>query len=162
MQALMRSFSPWLLALLVAAVATSGCAHLLNRPEPPRVTLSGLSLAGADLFEQRYRVRLRVQNPNPEPLPIQGLQYTIFLNDQRFATGVSGESVTVPAFEERVVEVKGTSSMLDLIGQLRSLDAGAIRYRLEGGMRLADRGLRLPFEHKGEVSLYEGGSKGKP
>lgn len=162
MQTLMRFYSPWLLALLVVAMMTSGCAHLLNRPEPPRVTLSGLSLAGADLFEQRYRVRLRVQNPNPEPLPIQGLQYAIFLNDQRFATGVSGKSVTVPAFGERVVEVKGASSMLDLIGQLRSLDAEAIRYRLEGGMRLVDHSLSLPFEHKGEVSLYGGEGKGKP
>ena len=81
------------LALLLLA----GCA-VLSPLERPKVSLAGLSLIDANLFEQRYALKLRVLNPNEVALPIQALTYDLELNDQVFGSGASTAAVTVPAY----------------------------------------------------------------
>lgn len=146
---LLHAFSAIALLLLTA------CATLLEKPEPPRVSLVGLKLVSMDLFEQRYQVRLRVKNPNAVVLPVRGVDFQLDINGRAFADGVSSQSVDVPAYGEQVIALQVSSSLLQVFRQLQSLensDAPGFAYRIDGVVSVGKSGLRLPFEYSGELA----------
>ncbi|MEK6775591.1 MAG: LEA type 2 family protein [bacterium] len=142
--------------LVLLVILVSGCALGLSRTEPPYVTLSGMDVVRADLFEQRFLLRLRMQNPNGFPLPISGMKYALEINNRAFARGVTRKPVTIPAYGEEIVDVEVVSDIGRVIEQFQSLGAGDVRklnYRLSGSASLANRMMSLPFEYKGEIDL---------
>lgn len=141
------------LALLLLA----GCA-VLSPLERPKVSLAGLSLIDANLFEQRYALKLRVLNPNEVALPIQALTYDLELNDQVFGSGASTAAVTVPAYGSELVDVEmisNLSGVLRQIAEYRKSGATTLRYRLKGNVIAGSSNTRLPFEQSGEIGMPE-------
>jgi LEA14-like dessication related protein len=153
-----RAFTAGAAALVLGALTTlPGCTLLrMQSAEPPRVSITSMTLTDLSLFEQRFAVGLRLQNPNEFPLPITGFDYALALNDEPFATGVSDQSVTVPALGEAEVVVHVTSNLLDTLDQFRRWQQNppeVLDYALTGRLSLADVPVRLPFEYTGEVDL---------
>ena len=146
-------------ALLLAVVLglLAGCSMMrLQSAEPPRVTLASLTPVKLSLFEQRFEVGLRLQNPNAFALPIQALDYTLAINGEDFASGMSRTDLRVPAFGEELVTVTVTSDLLNSLDQIRRWQQAppeALDYRLSGRAHLADLPVGLPFEYAGSVSL---------
>ena len=141
--------------LLVGLMACSG---LISKPEPPRVSLVGLSLISVELLEQRYQVSLRVKNPNAFDLPVSGIDFRLDINGQSFADGVSSQSVEVPAYGERVIQLEVSSSLLQVFRQFQSLQESQSRsfeYRISGSMATGRYGGTLPFDYAGELQLSE-------
>lgn len=133
----------------------AGCAMIAGKIDPPAVHIASLSLTGATLFEQQYKLGLRLQNPNDFDLPIEGLSYEIELNDKPFAKGVSSRPVTVPRRGSALLEVEGFSTLGDLLRQYKQLAKGelkGLRYRIRGKLSLQG-GPNVPFERKGEIGL---------
>jgi LEA14-like dessication related protein len=142
--------------LSAASLLVGACASLTGRPQPPRVSLIGLSLVSVGLFEQRYQVRLRLKNPNDFELPVRGMDFRLDINGEAFAEGLSNQSVTVPAFSEEVVELEVSSSLLQVFRQLQSLQqsgAPGLAYRVSGHVAVGSYARRLPFDYSGEFAL---------
>jgi len=132
-----------------------GCATLTAKLAPPQVSLANIKLLDLGLFEQRYKIELRIQNPNSIGLPITGMTYELDINQQRFARGVSNDTVDVPAFGEAIARVVVTSdlgSMLQQLGKLSS-DNQSVHYRLSGSVHLSRAQISLPFNYEGELAL---------
>ncbi len=145
------------LALLLLAGLVA-CSTFPGKPEPPRVNLVGLRLVSVELFEQRYQVRLRVKNPNAFELPIRGIDFQLDINGEAFADGISNQSVTVPAYGERLIALEVSSSLMQVFRQLQSLDSSrspGLKYRIDGSVAIGDSGQRLPFDYSGELVLPE-------
>ena len=139
--------------LLSLVLLLSSCASLV--PPKPEVSLAGVELVQAGLFEQRFALRLRVQNAGGLALPINGLVFEVELNGQPFAHGVSAEPVTVPGPGEAVVTVNAVSNLSSLLRQVRELrDTGGdkLAYRIHGTLDAGPYG-RLPFDHGGDVDM---------
>ena len=142
------------LVTLLFAVILSGCAAMQDSLEAPYVTLTELRMLDMTLFEQRYGMKIRVQNPNPVELPITGMNFQLDINDTELGRGVSDQAVTVPAYGEAVVEIKLTSNLIRIFDQIRGLESGkgqSLRYHLSGGLSLANRMSKLPFDYQGEI-----------
>ena len=139
--------------LLGLVLLLSGCASLV--PPKPEVSLAGVELVQAGLFEQRFALKLRVQNTGSAALALNGLAFEVEMNGQPFARGVNADPVTVPALGEAVLTVNAVSNLASLLRQLRELrNSGGhmLAYRIHGTL---DAGLpaRIPFEHKGEIDM---------
>ncbi|HSD97771.1 MAG TPA: LEA type 2 family protein [Sulfuricaulis sp.] len=142
------------LVTLLLAVILSGCAAMQDSLEAPYVTLTDLRMLDMTLFEQRYGLKIRVQNPNPVELPITGMNFQLDINDTELGRGVSDQAVTVPAYGEAVVEIKLTSNLIRIFDQIRGLESGkgqSLRYHLSGGLSLANRMSKVPFDYQGEI-----------
>lgn len=138
--------------LIVALVA--GCAAFVPQPDPPYVSLADLRISNIGLFEQRYVLQLRIQNPNDFELPITGMEYRVSFNDIEFGRGVSNDPVTVPAYGEALVKVEMVSNLGRLADQLKELELGrgeGLRYGIVGGLSIANRTSKIPFEYFGEI-----------
>jgi len=143
-----------LLTAAVVCVLLASCASLGGYREEPRVSLIGIQPLGMTLLEQRYLLALRILNPNDVEIPISGMSYSVEINDREFAYGVSRQAVTIPALGEAVVEVEVVSSLLDMLRQLQSLDdarQSRLDYRISGGLSLANRRAKLPFDYSGTL-----------
>lgn len=142
------------LLFLLLAVFLGGCASMQTPLESPQVSLTDLRLLDATLFEQRYALKIRVQNPNPVALPINGMNFRLDINDVELGQGVSDQAVTVPAYGEAVFEINLVSNFARIVNQIRALESGkgqSLRYRLAGGIGVADRLGKLPFDYQGEI-----------
>jgi LEA14-like dessication related protein len=132
-----------------------GCAGLYKQIETPMISVVDLHLVEATVFEQNYRIQLRIQNPNAFEIPVKGLQYTMELNDQHFASGVSSHSVVIPVLDTAVIEVEARSTLLSFFRQFSNLQQGKLEtfsYRLNGKIHLV--GFRSqPFDYRGEMLL---------
>ena len=139
---------------LLFAVILSGCATMQSPLEAPHVSLTDLRVLDATLFEQRFALKIRVQNPNPVALPINGMNFRLDINDVELGRGVSDQAVTVPAYGESVFEINLVSNFARIANQVRALEGGkgqSLRYRLAGGISVADRLGKLPFDYQGEI-----------
>ena len=158
-----ESWGKPVLAVLLALVLT-GCASLTVQPESPNVSIANLELQEFTLFEQRYRLHLRIQNPNDFDLAMNGMSYKLKLNGRKFATGVSDQEVTVPAFGEEVITVNVVSNLARVIEQLREVGKGkdgtpSLRYELKGQIGLGSLGIRLPFSQEGDLEMPSRGQQ---
>jgi LEA14-like dessication related protein len=140
-----------------AALLASACA-LAPKLQPPELSIVGVQMVGTDLFAQRLKVRLHVQNPNNRVLPVDGLEYTLEVDGQPFATGESASSFVVPALGAAEFDMNVTTNVAGTL--LRLLTHGAdsrgpgIPYRLYGKVTLSSGWLRsIPFEERGSFNL---------
>ena len=156
-----------LITLTLCGLLGAGCSSLIPKLETPSLSLVGLELAEASLFEQRLRVRLRVQNPNDITLPVRGIHVNFELDGEEFAEGVTSRAFDVPAFGEAEFDMMVTANAATAI--LRIINAGkgregprdSIDYRISGKLSTSLGLLRsVPFEERGSIPLHElrGGS----
>ena len=124
-------------ALMIAltALLLGACASLPNQ-DPLQVTVAGIESLPGEGLELRMLVQLRVQNPNQAPIDFSGVYVELDVQGKTFATGVSSESGTVPAFGEAVVAVPVTVSVLrmvrQVVGVLDGQPVDKIRYEMSG------------------------------
>jgi LEA14-like dessication related protein len=140
---------------LIAALTIAGCAGLHGLDKPPQVTLVNLQPVQIQLFEQRYLATIRIVNPNPVELPISGLDYAISINGSQFASGVSSQRVTIPAYGEKTLDLGVSSTLASLFEQIRRFGSGggSIRYAISGSLGLKGSTGSVPFAQEGEVDL---------
>jgi LEA14-like dessication related protein len=142
---------------LLAGALLAACA-LTPKLAAPRLSVTEVQIVSSDLWEQRLRVRMHVQNPNDRALPVKGLEYTIEVEGQQFASGVSAASFTVPALGEAEFDMNVTTNLAGALLKLlaRGPDAlgQSVAYRLAGKVSLSEGLLRsIPFEERGTFTL---------
>lgn len=145
-----------LLVLAASGVLLAACSSPLVRIHAPDISISQFSLVDVQLLEQRYHLQLRIQNPNPYSLPIAGMHYRLFLNGIEFAHGVSNQSVEIPAYGERLVEVDMVSTIGTLLDQIQRgqlIPEDGIRYRLTGEVDVRSRLTPVGFDYHGTIPL---------
>jgi LEA14-like dessication related protein len=143
------------LLLIIAAMTLAGCASLPHK-DPLQVTVAGIEGLPSEEMELRLLVKLRVQNPNDAPIDYTGVYVKLDVLDKTFASGVSSESGSVPAFGEAVIAVPVTVSMLravrQVVGMLDGEPVDRIRYEMSGKLSGGLFGTAR-FSAKGEFEL---------
>ncbi|MDX1803963.1 MAG: LEA type 2 family protein [Alcanivorax sp.] len=141
--------------LLTAIVMLGGC-QTLSGLESPDLSVSDIRLDNVTLFEQQWDLTLRARNPNDRELTLKSLDYQIYLNGEKFARGLTSDSVTLPAMGDALVTTHITTSLFSSLKQLQKLQQNSnqpLQYRLVGKARVAGVPLPLSFDKQGQVSL---------
>lgn len=144
-----------LFPLLAALLALGGCASLPDK-DPIQVTVAGMESLPGEGMEVRMLVKLRVQNPNQSQIDFTGAYVKLDVLGKTFATGVSNEGGSVPAFGEAIVAVPVTVSVLrmvrNVVGMIDGQPVEKITYemsgKLSGGLFSTER-----FSARGEFDL---------
>jgi LEA14-like dessication related protein len=157
MVSMRRTFRNVGLAFLLLLAA---CAAL-EPPQAPRVRLADVILLEGGLLEQRMLVALAIANPNNFDLPLEGLAFTLELNDRPLVEGLSNQAVVVPRLGEARLPVQATTSLLNLMRQILALgEDETLSYRLSGRVYVTGFTARgLPFEKTGQLELRPGPEK---
>lgn len=140
------------------ALCLSACAGLAPKLETPRLSIVSARLVSADVFSQQFNVRLHVQNPNDRELPIKGIDYTLFLEGDSFAEGVSNAPFVIPALGEQEFDLMMRTNFVSSIGRLLSrlevANSARVRYSISGKVFVDIPLVRaIPFTETGTVDL---------
>ncbi len=139
---------PLLIGLAVAGLA--GCSLLVPKLEKPTLSVVNVRMLKSDLWHQELMVRMRVQNPNDRSLPVKGLSYTLDVEGQEFAHGMSGDSFVVPARGEAEFDMSVSANMASMVVKLLSQGGNQVDYRITGKVALSSGFLRsIPFSDQG-------------
>jgi LEA14-like dessication related protein len=146
-----------LAAVLLAAALAGGCA-LAPPLETPHLSVSEVQIVRSELWQQRLRVRMHVQNPNDRALAVKGLEYTLEVEGEEFASGESAASFTVPARGETDFDMNVTTNLagalLKLLARGPDTLGQSVAYRLTGRLSLSQGWVRsIPFEERGSFKL---------
>jgi LEA14-like dessication related protein len=146
-------------AVMLAALLGAGCV-LSPKLEAPTLSIVSVQLTFGTLWEQSLKVRVHVHNPNDRALPVKSLEYTLEVDGQPFARGVSDSSFVVPALGETEFDMSMTTDLAGALVRLlgRGPDAlgQSVAYRLTGKVVLAQGLLRsIPFEQSGTFRLQQ-------
>jgi LEA14-like dessication related protein len=137
---------------LLSMLALSGCAALFGH-DPIRVSMAGVAPLVNQGMETRFDVKLRIQNPNANSFSFNGISVDLQLNGNSFATGVSQQSGSVPAYSEIEVTVPLTAPAFASLAKAWSAagsdtPSGQYPYVLQGrlggmtsGTRFIDQGV---------------------
>lgn len=154
---MMRTFvRPRALLALLTVCLLPACSALGPKLETPRLSIIGVSMTSADMFNQQFLVRMSVQNPNDRELPVKGIDYRLFLEGDAFAEGLSNQPFVVPALGETEFDMTVRTNFVSGLGRLLSRLGGRdeVHYVVEGKV-FADLGLvkKIPFRESGTVNL---------
>jgi LEA14-like dessication related protein len=145
--ALLRIAAACLLASLAALLGAS-CATA-PQLEPPKVSIAGVQLVSGELWLQHLKVRLHIHNPNDRDLPVKGLEYTIEVAGEEFASGSFAESFVVPPHGDAEFDTSVTTNLARAVLKLVTHPPSTlVAYRLVGKITLAEGLGRIPFEEQ--------------
>lgn len=142
-------------ACAAGTLLLAACA-LAPRLEAPQLTIVGVQVVGSDLLAQRLKLRVHVDNPNNVTLPVAGIEYTLEVEGEPFATGESAASFVVPALGSAEFDMNVTTNVAGTLIRLlsRGTDAQSVSYRLSGKVSLSSGWMRsIPFEQHGSFRL---------
>jgi LEA14-like dessication related protein len=144
-----------LLAVACASCATTGTL------EPPKVTVTDITLDYFTAPDARFTVKVKVDNPNPRELAVDAVRAELRLEDISVGTAALATPLRVPARGEVTASVAAAA---DLMASLRasaeiarrlSQDRQAtptVHYAVVGTVTLANGGA-IPFSRAGEFKL---------
>jgi len=143
---------------LSVVMILGGCASMSGKFDAPRLSLVAASMASTDVFSQQFRVRVRVENPNAVDLPIKRINYTLLLEGDSFAEGVSEAPFVVPANGEKEFDLNMqthfVSSIARLLSRLTGTNRTTIAYTFTGDVTVdATFSPTLKFTESGAVDL---------
>ena len=147
----------WVLIILMIPACTS-----MVRKTPPRIQVADIQPGEVKALEANFLVTLRVINPNDTSLTIKGLSCDLTINGRRIASGVSGDTRVIPAYETGTMEVSVYSSVVSVAGALigmfrQAQQAGGgpekIDYELSGKLNIGGLSSSVPFSTRGQLSL---------
>ncbi len=138
-------------------LVVAGCSRFSGRFEQPKLQLIGLRVLDARMMAQRTALTFRVLNPNEQALPIVGMYYELELEGDEFASGVSNQAVTIPAYGEAEVTVEVSTSLWQIIRQFAGMMKNrkqSFHYHITGHLRV-DLPLvgKVPIDTKGSIRL---------
>jgi LEA14-like dessication related protein len=151
---------PSLLATaMLAGLLEAGCV-LAPKLQAPSLSIVSVQLASGTLWGQRLKVRVHVHNPNDRALAVKSVEYTLEVEGQPFASGLSDSSFVVPALGETEFDMSMTinvaGALLKLLGRGPDALGQSVAYRLTGKVSLAQGLLRsIPFEQSGTFRLQQ-------
>jgi LEA14-like dessication related protein len=133
------------------------CSLVTPKYNRPNVTVSSIQLRGGNFLQQNFAVKLNIQNPNDRDLPVRGVHAELNVGGEQIASGVSDNSIVIPAFGEAQIDVTVTANMLLALSKLTNKlnqQADSIDYDLTGAASIDLPFLRnLPFHQSGTLPL---------
>jgi len=144
--------------LLLVSVVLGACAVSEIAIDPPMVSLKKVNVTDVDFSRQTFVLSFDVTNPNSFSLPVNYVSYGIKLDKQRFASGETVASFTIPANSDTEFAISVELDLFRTAPQLLyTFRDGTMRdlpYELSGkfGIDMPFVG-SVPFEYSGEIRL---------
>jgi LEA14-like dessication related protein len=143
--------------MLAVVALFTGCSSVTKPWITPGITLVDIRPALISAEQQTFVLSLNVNNPNARTLPIKGVTYNLLLEGHEIANGGGRLNEQIPPFDEGIVDVEVSTSLMDLFGTVSSLalSGGKWNYEISGVLEVAGGYLPVPFRYRGEIEATQ-------
>jgi len=118
---------------IVLAAALAACVTVPDY-EVPTVSVTAFDRVPAGTMTPRFRMSLHIINPNRVPLELNGIVYSVYIEDHKILTGTSNELPVIEARGEREVSLHAVTEMvggISLLSELINNPRSEYRYRID-------------------------------
>lgn len=145
------------LLIVTLLIGSGGCANQLeNVVSSPKVELTNVEVMGLGFKSQTFLLSFDVRNPNSFALPVKNVSYGVRLDGQRFASGTTASSFSVPAKGVAQFAISVELDLLQTAPRLLSIvrqgDRSHIGYELDGELAV-DIPLTPPIAYRTKGSI---------
>lgn len=138
----------------VVLTLLSACASWSPNYQTPQVNVTNLALAPESVgIAPRFIIGLQIINPNRTALPLNGMSYSVEVDNTRILSGATADLPRVPGYGTADFTVEASPDLLGsarLLNRLLSQQADGLDYTFKAKL---DVGTFLPF-----VTLEESGT----
>ncbi len=119
----------------------------------PEVTVVGMNVERASLWETTARFDVRVDNENEFDLEVERASHLLEINGVRLGKGLSSEGFTIPAFSSTKIPVVVNVSNTTILSRLGKLTSNKVLdYRISSTL--------YPKGQNGKIKVYQQGRFG--
>jgi LEA14-like dessication related protein len=101
--------------LSVAIIAIVSCAAMAPKLADPDVKLVGLHMLPAQGLQQRMAVDLVIANPNKQDLAINGISYSIGIENISVLSGLTQQIPVLKSYQETPVTLEVSADLLQVL-----------------------------------------------
>ena len=130
----------------------SACATLPSDFEEPAVSVISFKPINSGGITPQFEIVLHVTNPNREPLSIEGMSYTIHIEDNKVMSGVANDLPTIEPYGEAEVTLNATANLMGgfkLLTGLMNTQAEEIDYQFKAKLDVGTFMPRIDVVKKG-------------
>lgn len=136
-------------------VLLAGCATTPDH-ETPTVSVTGIKMLPAGTMTPRFQIDLHIVNPDRKPLELEGIAYSIYIEDHKIFTGAANELPVIEPFGEGEVTLYAVTNIMGsmaLINDLLDRPRREYHYRLDAKLAPAGRLADIRIVDEGTVNL---------
>ncbi|MCK9174991.1 MAG: LEA type 2 family protein [Desulforhopalus sp.] len=144
-----------ILPFLLAVFFLSGCAALHPGHEKPAVSLTSIRMLPSNEILPRFEIGLQVINPNRSPLPLEGIVYSVSLDNNKILTGVANDLPTVKGYGQQELKLVSSINLgggIKLFNQLLTSGKSSFKYEFTAKIDTGRFSPTLHFSEKGNLS----------
>ena len=147
------------ISLLVMMAILSACATGSDLLRTPTVDLVSVEVTNLSFTRQSFLLSFKATNPNGFPLPVKAVRYTIRLNDEKFAGGVTRSDFTIPAGGESTFAISVELDLLKSGAELTSIVRAGVQsdvdYELAGKLTIdVPTAPSVSFSNSGTIMVH--------
>jgi LEA14-like dessication related protein len=138
----------------------SGCEKagdiLKEAVQPPKVSLSDISVRGISSKKLDLSARLAIDNPNPVGIRLASLEYAFELADSQLFSGTSDEGLDIMASGQSFAEIPislGYEEVKGVYDSARGQDEVPYRIKGKAGVNTPIGSIPIPFDVKGTLPV---------
>lgn len=143
---------------VVLAFSLVSCASLDPNYEEPTVTLSSFKALPSEGMFPAFEIGLRIINPNSQPLNLQGVVYTVSLDDYELIKGVGKDFPAIEGYSEGTVKLTAAANLLTgirFLTERMKTQGGVMEYRFKARLDLGGFYPSIRIEEKGDINLKQ-------
>jgi LEA14-like dessication related protein len=146
-----------LLFALLSAALLSSCSTI--NTIPPEVNLMALEVQDVTLSHVNLLADLRIFNPNQDAVTIQGVDYTLHLENVKVFAGQSSFTQSIEPQEYGRVSLRLSSAYWNIIELFNRLtDKEEVSFTMQGSIKVGENSLfakRYSFTKEGMIPLHK-------
>lgn len=133
----------------------SGCAGMQSGYDSPTVSLTSFRFLPGESIVPKFEIGLRIINPNRAPLELEGLFYSITIEDNKILSGVANNLPVVEGYGEEDILLEAGVDVLGGAKLLQSLiqkPKNSFQYGFNAKLDLGSLKPPLRMSEQGEFS----------
>lgn len=134
-----------------------GCAAFQPRLEQPVVKVTRLQLLPSQGLQQRIGVGLSITNPNARDLSLNGISYTIGIENFSVLSGVTNQVPVLKAYQETPVDLEVSANLLEIVRLVeyfsRSTMPDQVNYNFDAKLDFSSWMPTMRVKEAGQITL---------
>ena len=141
---------------ILVIVLMGSCATLQTEFKEPSVSVTSFRALPSEGMAPRFEIGLHVTNPNRTALALEGLSYTVSIEDHQILTGVAKDLPVIEGYGEGDITLAATADLfnsISLISDLMRQPRDSFTYVLVANLDLGGLYPDIPIRKQGQLSL---------
>lgn len=133
----------------------AACATLPDY-ETPTVNVTSFRMLPSGTMTPRFMIGLHIVNPNRIPLELEGIAYSVYIEDHKILTGASNELPVIEPYGEGEVTLYAVTNMMgsiSLLSDMMNRPRSEYSYRLDARLAPAGKIPDIRIVDEGAVNL---------